>query len=158
MAQPTGRGIVLGFLTVRETPDGGARGGYLLTTEYGRPIEFHYTSELRIAGPQRVLYGETALEYLHLDALAIPLTERQTAAPHAVLVDRPGLLELRRRIPAPALLVDGAEIRAHAAFPRDLEALARLREHVPVGFDWREPFARLTQALAEIREPRALAA
>ena len=158
MPDPTERRIVLGFLTVQRTADGGLRGGYLLTSEYGRPQEFHYTTELVIAGRQRTLYGGIALECLHVETFALPLLARQTVAPHAVMVDVPSLLEVRPRIPAPIFLVRPGEIVPHPQFPLDAELLDRLRAVVPPSFSWSEPFDRLAEALGEIRDAKALAA
>jgi hypothetical protein len=175
MSKPGGKGVVLGFLTVRPTATEGLRGGYLLTTDYGRPIEFHYTSEFRLTGPERLLFGTPPPEYLHVEMLAQPLTDRQTVAPRIVLVDRPNLLELRRRIPAPVVLIESPSAESpelaadqtrhlaafrsqtHVEFPDDAIAFERIRELTPSSFDWLEPFDRLAAALAEIRETRSLA-
>jgi hypothetical protein len=179
MAKAGQRGVLLGFLAVRKTsadagrasPADGVRGGYLITTEYGRPVEFHYTTELRLSGPQRLLFGGAAPEYLHLDLIAVPLTEKQTVAPQIVFVDSPSLLELRTRIPAPVVCISPSSIvggdgkhfapvsaRCHPEHLGDATIFERLRELAPSQFDWLEPFDRLTGALAEIRETRPLAA
>ncbi len=152
------RRIVLGFLTVKPTAEGGLRGGYLLTTEYGRPLEFHYTTELRIAGPQRRLFGGSAPECLHVESFALPLIAKQTTAPHALFVDLASLLDVRRRIPAPALLVEPGAVSPHRDHPEDAEAFARLQALTPPSFSWAEPFERLAEALAEIKDARALTA
>jgi hypothetical protein len=106
--------------------------------------------------------------------LAQPLTDRQSVAPRIVLVERANLLELRRRIPAPVVLIEprttdspapepgesAAHFRAvtHPEFPDDSVAFERIRELTPSSFDWLEPFDRLSAALSEIRETRSLAA
>ena len=87
MAKAGPRGVLLGFLAIRKTPSEGVRGGYLITTEYGRPVEFHYTTELKLAGPQRLLFGGAAPEYLHVELIAVPLTDKQTVAPQILFVD-----------------------------------------------------------------------
>ena len=158
MSEPLERRVVLGFLTVRRTTSGGLRGGYLLTSEYGRPLEFHYTTELRIAGPQRVLYGGAAPECLYVEAFGLPLLARQTLAPQLLLTDAPTLLDVRPRIPAPMLLVQTGDIAAHRNFPDDRALLDRMQSYVPPNFSWTEPFERLSEALGEIRDARAVAA
>ncbi|HVJ83644.1 MAG TPA: hypothetical protein VNC50_21435 [Planctomycetia bacterium] len=171
MAKAGPRGVLLGFLAIRKTPSEGVRGGYLITTEYGRPVEFHYTTELKLAGPQRLLFGGAAPEYLHVELVAVPLTDKQSVAPQILFVDSPALLELRTRIPAPVVCVsppsivggDGRHlapvaVRCHPEHPGDAAIFERLRELAPSQFDWLEPFDRLTGALAEIRETRSLAA
>jgi hypothetical protein len=161
-AHPTA--MVLGFLTVRPTADQTLRAGYLLTTPYGRPIEFHYTADFRLRGPQRLLFGAKIDEYVEVDLLAVPLVERQSVAPRIVVVDRPALLELRTRIPAPLVLLEAASdadlrwnVTTHSSAPQDREEFEAIRELAPPNFDWLEPFERLTAALAETREQRSAA-
>lgn len=98
------RHLVLGFMTARTTP-GGVRGGYLICNEYGRPIEFHYTSEVRITKAHHILYGAGIERYVHAEVLGRALIERQTKAPHLLITDCAPMLELRRAIPAPMVWV-----------------------------------------------------
>ena len=161
-AQPSQ--VVLAFLTVRPTSDDAVRGGYLLTTRHGRPIEFHYTADLRLRGPQRLLFGSRIEEFLEVDLLAMPLVERQSAAPNIIVVDRPALLELRTRIPAPVVLLepsDAAEqpwaARAHPTCEGDYLEFRAILDLTPPNFDWLEPFERLGAALGEVRETRLAA-
>jgi hypothetical protein len=159
MSEPNLPRVVFGFLTVRPTANDGFRGGYLLTTEYGRPVEFHYTSEVRLRGPQRILFGARIDEFLEVDLLALPLTERQTMAPSVVVVDRLALLELRTRIPAPVVCLGPSDepntpwtVHTHSTQPNDRTEFDNAVEIAPPNFDWLEPFERLSAALTEIRE------
>jgi hypothetical protein len=156
--------IVFAFLTVRPTPDGGFRGGYLLTTQHGRPIEFHYTSDMRLRGPQRLLFGERIDEFVEVDLIAVPLVERQSVTPTVVVVDRTTLLELRTRIPAPVACLGPSDsqgskwsLRVHSTQPDDEPEFLNIVALAPPNFDWLEPFDRLAAALAEIRETRIAA-
>lgn len=155
----TSRRIVLGFLSVRETPSGGLRGGYLLTTEFGRPIEFHYTTEFVPRRPHRVLYGDHFEPALYSEVLCKPMTDRQTTAPCLIAADRPAILHLRPLIPAPLVLIlpnsvesasSRPRVETHASFPGDLASFEKTRELAAVNFDWLEPFARIALALVEI--------
>jgi hypothetical protein len=166
--------LVLGFMAIRENNSGGLRCGYLLTTGFGRPIEFHYTSEVRFQRQQRVLFGASFEAYAFAELLAKPLTDRQSTAPRIILVNRRGLLELRRQIPAPVVfLAPLAEIEVPSEqntfvtesssapfgtaclpeFAQDTQAFEKIRSLAAANFDWHEPFERLDQALAEITEP-----
>ena len=74
-----------------------------------------------------------------------------------VLVDCRGLLELRRRIPAPVVLPSrnadgGVQVQPHPDFPQDAAAFEKLRSLVASGLDWLEPFSRIEQALEEVGE------
>jgi hypothetical protein len=153
-------------LCVRDTPSGGRRGGYLLTTEYGRPLEFHYTTEVRFRGPQRVLYGAASGRRLDVELFALPLVDRQFAPPQIVFVDDEWLLGLRESTPAPVVALiecdavgcEPWQALVHDRHRHDLSAFEAVRTLCPPSFDWLEPFARLTEALAELRDPRAAAA
>jgi len=164
MSQPHPTRVVFGFLTVRPTPTDGLRGGYLLTTQHGRPLEFHYTAEVRLRGPQRILFGARVDEFIEVDLLALPLTERQSAAPSVVVVDRLPLLELRTRIPAPVVCLGPSDdpiapysIQVHPTQPADHAEFLNAVELAPPAFDWLEPFDRLTAALSELRDVRPAA-
>ena len=161
-SDPPADPFVLGFLTVRKTAADGHRGGYLLAGATGRPLEFHYTSEVRLDPQQRTLHGDRWRQTLFVESLAVPMTRHQTRRPVAVVVDSHPLLELRRHVPVPVLRVASAaemeddgrcRFEAHDAFAADLEILGRFAEEVSERFDWCEPFERLAEALAEIREP-----
>lgn len=164
MAKAGDKPLVLGFLTVcPSTPgDGGLRGGYLLTNEYGRPLEFHFTSELRLTRQQILLHGARAETYLHAEVLAKPLTDKQGTPPRVVLVGTESLLALRKLIPAPVLYLRGpgpkVTVSVHRDFPGDSSAFAVLETLVPTSFDWLEPFERIEQALDEVRESDRLVA
>ncbi|QDU59308.1 hypothetical protein Pan216_01360 [Planctomycetes bacterium Pan216] len=170
MGSPSSKSIVIGFLTVRPVDETALRGGYLLTTEFGRPLEFHYTSELRVSHQQRLLYGPSFDSYIQAEVIAKPMTNRQSTAPRIIVVNRMPLLDLRRHIPAPVscLLETQAKpeepdsrpfrIEVHDEYPYDRAAFDKIQKLAAEGFDWLEPFERIEQALAEIREPGAIAA
>lgn len=165
----TGNKLLLGFMTVIRTERGALRGGYLLTSDYGRPIEFHYTSEVRLSGIQRFLHGADSDDYLYAESIGKPMTDRQTKPPKIIIVDCVQLLNLRPLIPAPVLFVSGEQATdetdtssteaykpiCHADFGQDLAAFEKIRELVSASFDWLEPFDRIKRALAEIRDPDA---
>lgn len=150
----------LGFLTIAESDGGEIRGGYLLTTEYGRPVEFHYSHPLRFTKQERVLYGSQFGPLVHAELVAKPLTDRQTVAPRAIISDRSTLLFLRRHVPAPVVWLQREQKNAsehfhaetHSEFPNDLLAFEKLRDLVPKNFDWLEPFDRIVAALQTIPE------
>jgi hypothetical protein len=152
--------LVLGFLHVARPTADSFRAGYLLVDDYGRPLEFHYSSEVRVSGVQQALYGPRFMETLYVDVLGKPLTDRQTAAPRALFVDSPHLLSLRDAIPAPvvwsASIQDGAApSQGDSPDSRPMEAksasvFAKIRALAPAGFDWKEPFERIRLALAEL--------
>lgn len=148
------KSIVLGFLHVARPKADSFRAGYLLVDDYGRPLEFHYSSEIRVSGAQQVLFGPRFTETLYVDVFGKPLTDRQTVAPRVLFVDSPHLLPIRKAIPAPvvwsASIQDGASLapRSKGAEPDSL--FEKIRTLLPAGFDWMEPFERIRLALAEL--------
>lgn len=160
-ASPDGaqRASMIGFLTIVEDGDGTLRGGYLIVSEQGRPLEFHFTQPVVFSKQERLLYGRQFGTLVHAEQIAKPLTDRQSVSPRAIITDRPTVLSLRTSVPAPVICValDGLNGRApgsmhiscHADYPNDRQAFDRLRELAPTHFDWLEPFERIQAALAE---------
>lgn len=165
MSTASQRSLVLGFLHVRQSRPETFRGGYLLVTDYGRPIEFHYTSEIHVPKLHQHLYGPQFEPTLFVETFAKPLTDRQSTAPRMIAVDQRALLGLRSRIPAPVVMITGSAPQAEgdssrpvqvdcmADFEKDLAAFEKIRSLVPPAFDWIEPFERIDAALAEIQTP-----
>lgn len=158
MAKAGARSLVLGFLHVASSIPSRYRGGYLLLTDYGRPIEFHYTSELSISPLQQALFGAQFERIVYADLLAKPMTDRQSTAPQILVVNSPVLLELRRQIPAPVVAISVAKDHAltattHRDYVGDLAVFEKVRTMTPSGFDWMEPFDRIAAALAEVTDP-----
>jgi hypothetical protein len=153
------KSITLGFLHVRRRASTLFRAGYLLTTDFGRPIEFHYTSEVSVPLIHQTIFGADFEPHFFVDTLAKPMTDRQSVAPQLIVVSSRSLLGLRRLIPAPVVSVDVASddpfasAHAHEEFGKDLAIFEKVRGMVSGGFDWREPFERIESALAEIGEP-----
>ncbi len=152
------KSLVLGFMDVRRESPETFRAGYLLTTDYGRPIEFHYTSPVSVPRAHQLLYGPDFEPVFFSENLAKPMTDRQGSAPQLVAVGTPALLQLRKSIPAPVVHLtrpdkDGPIVAtAHPAHPKDLSIFEKVAGMVPPGFDWMELFDRLQGALAEVKE------
>jgi hypothetical protein len=158
--------LALGFMAVRAASCDRLRGGYLLTTPFGRPIEFHYTTELVIRRPHRVLYGEALEPYVFSHIIALPLFARAAVSPHLVIVTSRSFLDLRPFVPVPVVQIGPAneiratfsapQITAHWKYASDVAAYESANACVAAGFDWLEPFQRIEQALAEVSDPLLL--
>ncbi len=155
------KSLVLGFVDVRRESPETFRAGYLLTTDYGRPMEFHYTTQVSVPKSHQLLYGPDFEPIFFSENLAKPMTDRQGSAPQLVAVGTPALLRLRTLIPAPVVHVsrpdkDGPIVAtAHPAHPKDQAIFEKVAGMVPPGFDWMELFDRLQGALAEVKETPA---
>jgi hypothetical protein len=169
--------LQLGFLTVLAEANGYV-GGYLVTTSWGRPLEFRLTSAVQPGRVHQVLYGDTLTTYLHADLIGKTLLDKTTTTAHLVFTDREPVLELRARFDVPVLWVTPpgdaeAEKRAAAgqalrparpprhgpvlAHPRfaaeDAVRLAAILDKIDAGLDLAEPFQRVRDAIAEARGP-----
>jgi hypothetical protein len=146
----------LGFLTVvRES--GGYLGGYLVTNQWGRPLEFRLSTAIQPNHVQRILYADTLEPYICGDLIGKTLVDKTGVPIQLVVTDCPAALDLRHRLEVPVALLVPAEgsrldLRGHARYPDDArlieEALDRLRGQL----DLAEPFQRIREAMTEARK------
>jgi hypothetical protein len=159
--------ISLGFLTVLQEATGWL-GGYLVTNNWGRPIEFRLSTAVQPNRVQTALYGPTLMEYLLADLIGKTLVEKTNAKPDLIVTDVPAILRLRSRIeipvaairsqnPAPMTLpLDHSRtatgLLLPAQYPTDLQTVTVLLDRVDTSVDLNEPFARIREAIAESRK------
>lgn len=156
------KSLALGFLRIFAHGDA-LQGGYLLTSDFGRPLEFHYTAPLVFGRTERALYGASFEPVVWIEWMARPLTDKQSTAPRVLFVTQEPLLELRRHIPAPVVALARADseteprAKVHPDFPQDRAAYDKALSLICRGFDLLEPFRRMEAALAELDSagPRA---
>src|SRR5437899_2076529 len=79
--------INLGFLTVVHEPSG-YLGGYLVTNQWSRPLEFRLTSAVQPNRIQQILYGSTLQSYVCADLIAKSLVDRAATTVHCLFTDR----------------------------------------------------------------------
>jgi hypothetical protein len=163
----------VGFLTVLQEPNG-YLGGYLVTNQWGRPLEFRLTSAVQPNKVQQILYGDTLLPYLCADLIGRTLIDKASVAVQLLVTDREAVLELRLRTETPIVYVtakdDPAAGRApeatlvrpatdqrgpvlcHPQFPGDAVVAREELARVETTVDLAEPFARIREAIAEARK------
>lgn len=162
--QPT----ALGFLSIAQDASG-LFGGYLLTNAWGRPLEFRHSTAIQPTKVQQILYGPTLTEYLHAELIGKTLVEKSATPPALVVTDSLPALALRSRIGVPVVAV-----RPKDAAPSDVTPVLHARSSVPLllavtaeadrddlldrldrvdpAVDLAEPFARIREAMAEVRK------
>jgi hypothetical protein len=159
--------INLGFLTVLQESSGWL-GGYLVTNNWGRPIEFRVTTAVQPNRVQAALYGPTLMEYLLADLIGKTLVEKTNTKPDLVVTDVPAILCLRSRIeipvaairsqnpPAGTLRLDHSRTSVGLLLPgqyrSDEPIVTALLDRVDTSVDLGEPFARIREAIAESRK------
>jgi hypothetical protein len=163
--------VNLGFLTILQESNG-FLGGYLITNQWGRPLEFRLSTAVQPNRIHQILYGQTLQGYLCGELIGKTLVEKCTAQAHFILTDKSDALHLRPHVSAPVLLlengaaatVDTQAIRVrsgqdkkpgvfgHARFPEDKEAIEQLLERLDGRVDLNEPFARIREAIGEARK------
>src|ERR1700682_5700134 len=105
VAQTTASGTLnLGFLTVLHETNG-YLGGYLVTNQWGRPLEFRLSTAVQPNRVQQILYGETLEPYLYVEVIGKTLLEKAGVAAHLIVTDRRPVLELRPRLETPVLFL-----------------------------------------------------
>ncbi|MBP85990.1 MAG: hypothetical protein CMJ64_04615 [Planctomycetaceae bacterium] len=163
----------IGFLTVRDFPELGLIGGYLVLNTTGRPLEFHCTAPVRPNRTQEILYGPTLVPYLYGEQIAQTLLGKAKAKPLFICTDVEPALAVRNFVATPVTLVSenkAASDKLHcfqlgtreaAVFAnrqQDQEAIATLwREHAEE-LDLLEPFNRLHEAIDEAQRGAARSA
>ena len=94
----------LGFLTVAHEASG-YLGGYLVTNQWGRPLEFRLSSPVQPNRVQQILYAETLGPYVCGELIGKTLVEKTGMAVSMVVTDTEAALELRPRVDVPVALV-----------------------------------------------------
>jgi hypothetical protein len=157
----------LGFLTVLREPTG-YLGGYLVTNLWGRPLEFRLSTAVQPNRVQQILYGDTLERYVCAELIGKTLVEKTATEAQIIATDQQAVLELRRRLEVPVILVphsprmtqgqpgetgeviDG-NVQCHARFPEDAVVIRALLDRLQ-GLDLAEPFARIREAITEARK------
>jgi hypothetical protein len=116
---------------------------------------------------QRVLYGNTLDEYIHVELIGLPLVKGVKEKPSLILVRNPLLLRLRPSLSCPVVLVrrdqkaaintnesDEVELKpimitSHREFPAEASAAQAMLASLLQRRDLLEPFERLDVALNE---------
>jgi hypothetical protein len=171
--------INLGFLTVLREANG-YLGGYLVTNQWGRPLEFRLSTAVQPNRVQQVLYAGTLEAYLCADLIGKTLVEKTGVPVQLILTDTKAVLDLRNRLEVPVLWLApsasadqlvGSEapatatttevgpapanrgtLHCHARFPDDAVRIRDLLERVSGAVDPAEPFARIREAIGEARK------
>jgi hypothetical protein len=148
----------LGFLSIVQD-QAGFLGGYLVTNQWGRPLEFRLSTAVQPNRVQQILYGETLLPYICGELIGKALFEKAAVQAQAIITDREAALELRRHLAIPVGCFkaagqsdEGNELLTHAQFPEDAGRLREIRDKLGGGFDFAEPFVRIREAVAEARK------
>ncbi len=160
----------LGFLTVLHEPTGYV-GGYLVTNNWGRPLEFRLSTAVQPNRVHQILYAGTLKPYVCADLIGKTLVDKTGTAVQLLVTDTEAVLDLRLKVPTPVVWLAAAgdplaansicvrpagngkgPLLCHPRFPDDAAAVRGLLEEVERGLDLTEPLARIREAIAEARK------
>lgn len=167
----------LGFLTILHQANG-FLGGYLVTNQWGRPLEFRLSTAVQPNRVQQILYGGTLTPYICSDLIGKTLVEKTGLPVQMVVTDIPAALDLRLKLEAPVLLLNlpdsgengegGSEYSAttapgptisirenmfgHGQFPEDGQIISDYLDRLTGFMDVAEPFQRIREAMGEARK------
>jgi hypothetical protein len=164
----------LGFLMIVHEPSGYA-GGYLVTNQWGRPLEFRLSTAVQPNRVQQVLYGGTLEPYICADLIGKTLVEKTSAPAGLILTDCASALDLRLRVESPVVWLAAPEdpaaarmteaglcvrpagngrgaVLCHARYPADVALVREMLDKVDGMVDPAEPFARIREAMGEARK------
>jgi hypothetical protein len=147
------------------------RGGTLITDLETKPYEFRCTSPIKPTQLQRMLYGDTLEEYIHVELIGLPLVNASKEKPNLLLVRNPVLLRIRPIVAYPVVLLrrgqgsvanageaDGTikpiTISSHRDFPAETSSAQMMLGTLMQRRDLLEPFDRLQIALTEAHKQR----
>jgi hypothetical protein len=160
--------INIGFLTVLHESNG-YTGGYLLTNNWGRPLEFRLSTAVQPSKVQQILYGPTLRSYICADLIGKTLVEKTTLQPQLVLTDTEAVLELRERLDVPVGWVMSSSesdvgtiaipakagrgpVVVHPRHADDAACVKEMLARTEGVADLAEPFCRIREAMTEARK------
>src|SRR5207244_2327510 len=164
----------LGFLTVLHEASG-YLGGYLVTNQWGRPLEFRLSTAVQPNRVQQILYAGTLEPYICADLIGKTLVDKTGVPVQLVVTDTEAALDLRQRLEVPVVWLTAAEraagevpgatpvvvcpatanrgaIHCHGRYPTDAAAVRELLEGIAGAVDLAEPFLRIREAIGEARK------
>ena len=176
------------YLGYMEFDNGGSyRGAILVTDDWGKPLEFRCTAQVKTTSVQRTLYGSTLMPHVLVELIAKPLMDSLNEEPVAILVSDETFLDLRHNVDVPVVQIrrqgtdlkvtaasDGEGnqnivmdcesgkfapiiIEAHWEFPDDTNSCASLLKELFGRWDVVEPFERLHKGLEFVHKDKVLA-
>jgi hypothetical protein len=167
---PTGASPLLnvGFLTILRESNG-YLGGYLVTNQWGRPLEFRLSTAVQPNRVHQILYAGTLEPYLCADLIGKTLVEKCATAVQLVVTDTETVLDLRHKVDCPVVWVGRAEpaassttalpvrtgartVYSHPRFGEDVPRLQEMLERLGGSLDLAEPFQRIREAIGEARK------
>jgi len=160
-------------MIVHET--NGYSGGYLVTNQWGRPLEFRLSTAVQPNRVQQVLYAGTLEPYICADLIGKTLVDKTSAPAGLILTDCAWALDLRFRLEEPVVWLAAADdpavakmteaglcvrppmsghgaVLCHPHFPGDVTVVREMLEKVEGMVDPAEPFARIREAMGEARK------
>ncbi len=93
-ANPSKPLSAFGFLTVLDDASHGYFGGYLVLSEFGRPLEFHCSTPVRPNQAQKILYGATLRSYVLGELIGQALLAKGQLPVHFVITDLAEMMSL----------------------------------------------------------------
>jgi hypothetical protein len=143
----------LGFLTVVREANAYV-GGYLVTNQWGRPLEFRLSTTVQPNRVQQILYAETLEPYICGDLIGKALVEKTSTAVSVIVTDTEAALDLRNRVDGPVVFLVAApsKVRWHSRHPQDEQVVMQILETVGGSLDLAEPFVRIREAMSEARK------
>ena len=162
----------LGFLTIVHEP-AGYLGGYLVTNQWGRPLEFRLSTAVQPNRVHQILYGGTLQAYVCADLIGKTLVDKTSVGVQLVVTDSEPVLDLRLKVAVPvvwlaaadnpvaaALVAGGAGVPGgdgrgtlvcHPRFTGDAAVVREILDKVEGTLDLADPFVRIREAVGEAR-------
>src|SRR5262245_21405555 len=112
----TAPALNVGFLTIFHETNG-YLGGYLVTNQWGRPLEFRLSTAVQPNRVQQILYGGTLQPYICSDLIGKTLVDKAGVPVQLVVTDTEAALDLRLRLEVPVAWLPSPGVPLDSAAP-----------------------------------------
>ena len=166
MTDQTSNNNRIAFIDISIFEDGSIRGGALVTDVVSKPYEFRVTSPIKPTQLQKILYGNSLVEYVYGELICFPLLKSLKEAVTLAICRDEHLLVARPNLSFPLIVIKKSEqrtdkegggmitVRTNKNFQGEKAQAEILLNMLSQQFDIFEPFERVKLAVSEANKQK----
>ncbi len=151
----------LAFVDICVFDDGSVRGGAIVTDIASRPYEFRVTSPIKPSNLQKILYGNSLVEYMYGELISLPLLKQLKESVSLAICRDEHILIARPNLQFPLVYLKKSQkptaeiiIQTHKNFPGEKSQAEVLLSALSQQIDIFEPFERIKLAVNEVHKKK----